>query len=196
MDATKRRRLRSHPNRTDQIHAQGFTLHEALVSLTLVGILFVGAMSFGRLVQNTGIATDVNTLLADLALARSEAIKRGQSVTVCQSDSTTDCTGSSSWHQGWVVFADANSNRLVDVDESMLRVQQPLLHSVQVQFRGSGVGRNHYVTYHPSGFATPNGSFTFCDANDSRNARTVIMYWTGRARSSTKKADGDPIDCP
>jgi type IV fimbrial biogenesis protein FimT len=196
VDAAKRLRLLSHPNRADQIYAQGFTLHEALVSLTLVGILFVGAMGFGRLVPNTGIATDVNTLLADLALARSEAIKRGQSVTVCQSDSTTDCTGSSSWHQGWVVFADANSNRSVDVDESMLRVQQPLLHGAQVQFRGSGVGRDHYVTYQPSGFATPNGTFTFCDANDSRNARVVIMYWTGRARTSTTKADGDPIDCP
>ena len=196
MDAARWLPIRLRPNRNDQVQASGFTLHETLIALTVVGILSAGTISVVHLVQSSRIASDVNTLIADLNLARSEAIKRGQPVTACQSDSTTDCTGSSSWHQGWIVFDDPNTNRLLDDGEVLIRAQQPLLAGAHVQFRGSGVGRNHYVTYWPTGFATPNGTFSFCDSNNLRNARAVILYWTGRARSSTKNAEGNPIACP
>lgn len=196
MDAARRLPIRSYLNCNDQVQASGFTLYETLIALTVVGILSAGTIGVARLVQSSRIASDVNNLIADLNLARSEAIKRGQPVTMCQSDSTTDCTGSSSWRQGWIVFADANTNRLLDDGEILIRAQQPPLPSAHVQFRGSGVGRNHYVTYWPTGFATPNGTFSFCDPNNLRNARTVILYWTGRARSSTKNAGGGPVACP
>ncbi len=194
VDATKRLRLRSRRNRTDQIHTQGFTLYEALVTLTLISILSVGAISFGRLVQNTGIATDVNTLLADLALARSEAIKRAQPVTICKSDTGLSCNNAAQWHEGRIVFADTNESGELDDDEEVVRVGQKLRRGLSLRYSAFGPGASNYVIYQPSGLTkSQNGTFRFCD---STTARTVILYNTGRVRTSTTDADGDTIDCP
>jgi type IV fimbrial biogenesis protein FimT len=194
MDATKRLRLQSHPNRTDRIHAQGFTLHEALVSLTLVGILSVGAIGFTRLIQASRIATDVNTLVADLSLARSEAIKRAQPVTICKSNTGSSCNNAAQWHAGRIIFADTNESGELDDGEDVVRVGQKLRRGLSLSYSAFGPGLSNYIIYQPSGMTkSQNGTFRFCD---STTARTVILYKTGRVRTSTTEADGDPIDCP
>lgn len=194
MDATKRLPLRSHPNGSDQTHTQGFTLHEALVSLTLVGILSVGAIGFTRLVQNSRIATEVNTLVADLSLARSEAIKRGRPVTICKSDTGLNCNTVAAWHDGRIVFADTNESGALDDGEDVVRVGQKLRQGLSLSYSAFGPGASNYIIYQPSGMTkSQNGTFRFCD---STTARTVILYKTGRVRTSTTEADGDPISCP
>ena len=186
MDATKRLRLRSYPN--------GFTLHEALVSLTLIGILSVGAIGFARLVQDTRLATDVNALVADLSLARSEAIKRAQSVTICKSNTGLSCNNTAQWHEGRIVFVDTNESGELDDGEDVVRVGQKLGQGLSLSFSAFGPGSGNYVIYQPSGLTkSQNGTFRFCD---STTARAVILYKTGRVRTSTTEADGDPIDCP
>lgn len=194
MGATKRIPLRSHPNRTDQVHALGFTLHEALISLTLVGILSVGAIGFMRLIQDTRIATEVNALVTDLSLARSEAIKRAQAVTICKSNTGSSCNDTAQWHEGRIVFADTNESGELDDGEHVVRVGQELRRGLSLSYRAFGPGAGKYIIYQPSGMTkSQNGTFRFCD---STTARTVIVYKTGRVRTSTTEADGDPIDCP
>ena len=65
--------------------SHGFTLHETLIALTIIGLLGAGAVAFGRLLRSTHIATQVNTLVAHLYFARSEAIKRARPS--CSNDS-------------------------------------------------------------------------------------------------------------
>ncbi|MFQ5936970.1 MAG: Tfp pilus assembly protein FimT/FimU, partial [Acidiferrobacterales bacterium] len=65
---------------------RGYTLHETLITLVIISVLIVSAVGFARLVRSTHISTQVNALVADLNLARSEAIKRAQPVTLCKSD--------------------------------------------------------------------------------------------------------------
>lgn len=178
------------------VRENGYTLHEALIALVIAGILTASAVGFRRLVMHNKITTQVNVMVADLNLARSEAIKRGQTVTLCQSNTRTDCTGSSDWHEGWILFADANNNRSLDDDEEPIRTQEALSHGTSLEFRGSGRGRDHYVTYWPQGFATPNGTFSFCNSQGSAAPRAIILYWTGRARTSTENAEGGRLACP
>ncbi|MEE8264775.1 MAG: GspH/FimT family pseudopilin [Acidiferrobacterales bacterium] len=175
---------------------RGFTLPEVLVTLTIIGIMAVSAVGFARILHSTQMTSQVNTLIADLSLARSEAIKRGYPVTLCQSNSGADCTGASDWHLGWILFADIDSDRSRDEDEALIRSQQALPEGTQVQFGGSGRNRNHYVTYWPEGSVTPNGTFTFCDSNGNTSARAIVLYWTGRARVSDKTGSGDEPTCP
>jgi type IV fimbrial biogenesis protein FimT len=57
-----------------------------------------------RFVSSNRLTAQVNDLLADISLARSEAIKRNVSAGVCESTSGTACTTSGNWSTGWLVY--------------------------------------------------------------------------------------------
>ena len=106
----------------------GFSIVELMVTLTIVAILLAIGVPSYRYVTNSSRATsEVNGLLGDLQFARSEAIKEGQTVTVCPSSNGTSClTSSNVWNTGWIVFQDPNANATVDSGETILRVQKGL----------------------------------------------------------------------
>lgn len=55
--------------------SRGFTLIELLVEMAIAAILIaLAAPSFKRLIQSNTISSNVNTFMADLRFARSEAI--------------------------------------------------------------------------------------------------------------------------
>ena len=74
------------------------------------------------------IAAEINGLLGDLQFARAEAIKEGQTVTVCVSSNGATCAGAavSTWQNGWIVFSDVNNDHTVDAGDAILRVQSTL----------------------------------------------------------------------
>jgi type IV fimbrial biogenesis protein FimT len=102
----------------------GFTLIELLTVVTVVAVLFALGLPSYRYVTNANrISGEVNALLGDMQYARSEAIKEGQTVTVCSSSNATTCSNLISWRDGWIVFSDLNGNGVVDAGEPILRVQ-------------------------------------------------------------------------
>jgi type IV fimbrial biogenesis protein FimT len=103
----------------------GFTLIELLTVITVVAVLFAIGMPSYRYVTNANrISGEVNALLGDMQYARSEAIKEGQTVTVCSSTNATTCSNQTSWRNGWIVFTDVNGNGAVDaLNDTILRVQ-------------------------------------------------------------------------
>jgi type IV fimbrial biogenesis protein FimT len=123
----------SMPQRTavlDLKHSGGFTLIEILTVITIVAILVaLGVPSYQYITNTNRISGEVNGLLGDMQYARSEAIKEGQTVTVCASNNSTatppSCSGSTSWDTGWIVFSDPNGNQTVDANETIIRVQRP-----------------------------------------------------------------------
>jgi type IV fimbrial biogenesis protein FimT len=120
----------------------GFTLIELLVAVAIAAILLsLAAPSFTRLIQSTKISGSVNTFMADLRFARSEAIRLGGTVTMCRSSNpeTTSASGPTcgagsvvGWESGWIVFQDKNSDADRDydanpaLDDKLLRVQGPI----------------------------------------------------------------------
>jgi type IV fimbrial biogenesis protein FimT len=155
----------------------GFTLIELLTVMTIVAILFaLGIPSFQYVTNSNRISGEVNGLLGDLQYARSEAIKEGQTVTVCTSANSTTaaptCSGSSSWQNGWIVFSDPNSNATVDAGESILRARRafsvgdtftaaPGTSAVTFNREGFALGINATVTVTLHA-AVPNASSTRC----------------------------------
>jgi type IV fimbrial biogenesis protein FimT len=76
----------------------GFTLVELLITLAIVSIvLTVGVPSFNDLIRNNRMTGQVNQVVSALALARSEAVKRGASVDV------VSASGGANWKNGWTV---------------------------------------------------------------------------------------------
>lgn len=81
---------------------RGFTLVELLVTMAVAAILLTVAVpNFQMFVLNSRMASQANDLITAFNMARSEAVKRAASVTVCASSNGTSCTGT--WEQGWIV---------------------------------------------------------------------------------------------
>jgi type IV fimbrial biogenesis protein FimT len=111
-------------SRSDPQSHRGFTLLELITVMAIAGILAsVAVPSYRYIAQTNRIAAEINGLLGDLQFARSEAIKEGQTVTVCQSTDGATCTVGTSWNKGWIVFQDPNSSQSVGTGENILRVQ-------------------------------------------------------------------------
>ena len=105
----------------------GYTMTELVITMAIVAILAgIGIPSFKYVTTSNRIAAEINGLLGDLQFARSQAVKEGQSVTVCSSSNGTSCTGAgagTAWQHGWIVFLDANGNKQVDAGEQIIRIQ-------------------------------------------------------------------------
>jgi type IV fimbrial biogenesis protein FimT len=115
---------------------RGFTLIELLTVVVIAAILMAAAVpSFVTFIRKTYVTSGVNTFIADLRFARSEAIRLGGGVILCRSDApeaSSPACGSGSgpngngWVSGWVVFQDLNNNGAINSGEPVLRVQSPI----------------------------------------------------------------------
>ncbi len=104
--------------------SRGYNMIELITAMSIVAILVaIAAPSFRYITNANRIASEGNGLLGDLQYARAEAIKEGQSVSVCVSNDAHTCTVGLAWQKGWIVFSDPNGNGVVDAGETVLRVQ-------------------------------------------------------------------------
>jgi type IV fimbrial biogenesis protein FimT len=89
----------------------GFSITELLVVTVIVAILLAIAVpSYKYMTNSSRMSSEINSLLGDLQYARAEAIKEGQTVSLCVSSNGTTCSGSFAWANGWIVFPDPNQN--------------------------------------------------------------------------------------
>lgn len=164
----------------------GATLLELMVVLAVSAILLtVGIPGFAALVRTSNLTSATNLMVSSLHLTRSEAIKRNTRAVMCASATGTSCTDGG-WHNGWLVFHDANNNAELDAGESVI-LQQP---ATPVGFRLIGNAPvSRYISYSSTGAAKlvsgafQAGTLTVCDASDPSGARQVIVSSTGRPRT-------------
>jgi type IV fimbrial biogenesis protein FimT len=170
-------------------HSAGFTLIEMLVAITIIGILtMLAAPTLRDAMLNGRMVGMVNDTMGDLNIARSEAVKRNSSVTLCPSANGGTCSGGTNWAQGWIVFND------VDVDGTRTVASEELIkatpavsntnpNAVTVMRAGNPAPS---VSYGPSGVVAAGQTvFTFCDVRAGtpsgvNNARQITVNVTGR----------------
>jgi type IV fimbrial biogenesis protein FimT len=175
---------------------RGFTLIELMVTIALVAILAtLAAPSFQQTIASSRLTTATNDLYTSLVQARSEAIKQGERVTVCKSDTTTSCSSdvTTTWSVGWITFVDGTRTTAASVDtgETVRYVVQAMDSSIVI--RGNSDMAN-YVSYSPDGQSKSMtngflvGKLQICSTsaaltNDNR-ARLITINIAGRATIS------------
>lgn len=102
----------------------GFTLVEMMVVIAIVAILSaVSIPSFLGTLQSFRAQSTASNFRSDLQFSRSEAIKQGLPVTMCVSTNGSNCTGGTSWQNGWIIFADPNADKTVG---TLIRLQKTM----------------------------------------------------------------------
>jgi type IV fimbrial biogenesis protein FimT len=158
--------------------AFGFTLVELMMAITVVAILLVIAVpSFRDAALGSRLSAVANNLLASVQLARSEAIKRNQTVTLCASANGTSCAGSGDWEQGWI---------MLDADNNVIKRQEALPAGLKLLQAGTIVAPATTflapLQFQPLGIGATAGSFTVCRASPlGSQERVVTVTATGTA---------------
>lgn len=162
----------------------GLTLIELIITLTVIAIISaIAAPSFAEIMADNRQTSQYNQLLTAIALTRSEAIKRGERVSLCQSSTGNSCTKDSLlWHKGWIVYTDHDQDNNVDIDEEVLLVQQTFGKANSISF-----GSRTRVAYYPDGLAVggSNGTFLFCDSRGNDYKKGLVIHTSGRPRKAS-----------
>ena len=164
---------------------RGVTLVEILVVMGIVATLMaIGIPSYRYVTNANRISAEINGLLGDLQFARSEAIKEGQSVTVCVSSDQATCLGATTttWHSGWIVYSDLNGNGTVDAGE-VLRSQKTFTGTDTLN-ANNNIGA---ITFNREGFASTNGTLITLHAAPASQGSTRCLSITLVGLVTTQK---------
>ncbi len=108
-------------------YSSGLTLIELLMVTAISAILMgIAAPGLRDWISRRAAAAAAEALNADFRLARSEAVKRGDFVTICRSTDGSTCAGAGDWKTGWLVFVNRAAAANSTTNAIVLRVQEPL----------------------------------------------------------------------
>lgn len=150
---------------------QGFTLTELMITVAIVAILATIAVpSLTEAVLGSKLNALANSFVSSAHLARSEAIKRNATVTLCASSNGSSCTGG--WTGGWVVLAGG----------TVIYTHAPLPNGFQL----SEAGGITSINFPPTGMGVTAASLTVCRATPTVGSqkRAISVSATGRPQVS------------
>ncbi|OUS29271.1 hypothetical protein A9Q99_09165 [Gammaproteobacteria bacterium 45_16_T64] len=142
---------------------KGYTLLELLVAISIIAVLT--SASYPSLIDTMNrnrVAASVNSFVGAISFARSEAIKRNDTVTMAASNSTTD----DEWGDGWSVSAGGTTIR------TFAALSGSTLNST---------GNISTLSFNSRGFLSSSDSLSLCD-QDGDGCKAISIFTTGNTR--------------
>ena len=171
---------------------QGFTALELLVTMAIIAILLAtGVPAFKNYSWNLRMKTAMDLLQTDLNLARGLAVSHNIQTIICPATDSNDCSGQSTWQDGWIVFTDLNTDRHKQQGEPLLRQA-----GATAMLNISSSGSRSNLRFYPNGSAPgSNTTILFCDKRGAAFAGTITVSNSGRIRIRTNGSDPSE-NCP
>lgn len=183
--------MKTHTNARAQA---GFTLYELLITVFIVGIMLsFGISNIGEFNRNGRMTAAANDLHASFYLARSEAARAKQNVSICGTANpmAANPVCGAAFTQGWVVFVDTNGNVQVDAGDTVIRRHPARDATISIDTPGM----DDYFAFAPTGLGRgsvlanpPVTTAVICDgrgnvvaAGGSSSARVLVITPLGRA---------------
>lgn len=172
---------------------RGYTLIEVLVGVAVAGVLSAtGLPSLRSLMDQRAVQGQMQEFRNAVQLARREAMKRGEVVSLCarhaaDQDQGVRCAVSGKdWSNGWLIFVDRQGHGDMGAGDLLLRVHQPsggygpvmaTLRSLSFQHTGISLNSASHFRFLPPGA-------THMDV-DQAGAALICVNKPGRARQAT-----------
>ena len=173
---------------------RGFTLPELMITMGVIAIVLSTAVpSVTSMVRNNRLATQLNSIVTHIHVARAEAAKRDVRVILCRSaspnSSSPTCGGSTNvWESGYIVYADDGnySNKNYDAGTDILLIRgQPSTSGVKLRTNGTW---NNWLEFNPDGTTNEGGNtalMVLCDDRGNTHGRQILVTPNGIPRMST-----------
>jgi type IV fimbrial biogenesis protein FimT len=168
--------------------SHGFTLPELMITMGVIAILLsVAVPSMSNMVKDNRLSGQLNSVMADIHLARSEAVKRDVRVILCRSVdpdiSIPTCSGAErNWSTGYLVFTGEDGNNTYQAGtDTLIRRGQPAQEGVKLR---TTLVWNNNLEINPNGTLNEGGTATMamCDDRGKTNGRQITIPLTGIPR--------------
>ncbi|MCC2667528.1 MAG: fimT [Gammaproteobacteria bacterium] len=154
------------------MNADGFSLLEIVVVLTIMFIVFTIAIPSERIfLMNAKVDAMRLQLQRAIQLARSEAITRGEIITLCGSSDKNTC--SNDWDDGYIILANTK----------LIYIFYGTPDLGWLHWRAFSSHQSQQLQYLPSGMSNvENGTFWYCLPKEKTPRWAIVISQSGRAR--------------
>jgi type IV fimbrial biogenesis protein FimT len=164
---TQKTYLYSKPNSNFSFkYYKGITLVELLITLAIAGVVLTMAIpNFQSMVVTNRLSTQINNFKGALDYSRSEAVKRGQTVTLKP-------TTSSNWISGWKINSSSETIFLSDAFTGQTILKNISTTSSQIDFNSDGRINS-----------TSDIVFSLCDSTktEAHKGKSITLSLTGKS---------------
>jgi type IV fimbrial biogenesis protein FimT len=170
--------------------SDGFTIIELMITILVLAVLIsLGAPNLYQMIVNNRLTTEVNSLVAGLQYARSEALRRNTVVTI--GASSTD------WSSGWNVWIDTDADNAVDGTETLLRSQNSQASGYTIEPPSSVTTSPAALRFNANGTIANASPLVMEVCKSGSVGRVVTVSMVGQVQTSnTKDSSNNDLKCP
>lgn len=164
------------------IHQQAFTFIEMVLAMSIMAVVMAwGFPEYREFKSNQLITQSVNRFAAVILFARSQSIIRSEHIIVCPATEQLVCLQDGQWHEGLMVFADLDRDRIFNNDDVMLLTEGGMGEGITAR---SSRFRNR-IRFDQTGFSPgTNVTVRFCDQRGVTSGKAIVINNVGRPRLS------------
>lgn len=170
---------------------RGFSLVEVLITIVIAAIILgIGVPSFRNLIINNRIVSQTNEIIGVISIARSEAIRKNTSVSLCRvsANNSSSCAGSSATWDHWIIVT--SSGEIIQRGSfnrygNTINITSSLIND-QIRFQSNGLSKTG------SGAATVSVNshrFRVCSTQLISSSKHIVLG-TGSRQSVEPNSNG------